>query len=386
MTQDEPKPKKKKMPDPLVDRGETSSVQVVDDTYTFQNTVSHLKLLFIIHGYTDTMGSGAERMVQTIAEFFVSRGHEVTVAVKRPAASEVNGVKIVRCQTKEFNDSVKNYDVVLSHLDLTAYAMDLARDNKRPFIWLCHNTHDYVIVRNRPKYCNVVYNAQWVKREMGYPNEHFVLTPPCDYRKWDDGSYHNDKPYITLVNHNLNKGGGLLIKLAKTMPDRQFLAVEGSYDVQIMDRTVPNIKYVKQQQDMTQVYKDTRVLLMMSEYESWGLVCSEAGASGIPVVSTKTSGTWENMGEAGVYVEDRKDISQWVEAIKSLDDKKVYDKYSEAIKARTREQDPLRQLEQFENWIHGVWQSFDFKHGHNGTTVAAGHGSRVQGVHEPAVQ
>lgn len=37
--------------------------------------------------------------------------------------------------------------------------------------------------------------------------------------------------------------------------------------------------------------KNTRVLCMTSKYEGFGLVCVEAGALGIPVVTTKTSGT-----------------------------------------------------------------------------------------------
>lgn len=365
MNQEETKPKKKKMPDPLVDRGElTQTVQVVDDTYTVQNVVDKMKMLFIIHGYTDTMGSGAERMVQSIAEFFVRQGHEVTVAVKRPIVGEMNGVKIIRCQSKAFDESVKNYDIVFSHLDLTSYAMELAKEFGKPFIWLCHNTHNYVTIRNRPKYAHVVYNAEWVRREMDYPNNGFVLTPPCDYRVWDDGLEHFDKPYITLVNHNLNKGGRILIGLARAMPDRKFLAVAGSYDIQVEDRTVGNIKYIKQQSDMRKVYKDTRLLLMMSEYESWGLVCNEAGASGIPVLSTKTSGTIENMGDAGYYIDDRKDTYEWVEAIKAMDDRKVYDKYSEAMRSRTRQQDPIKQLHQFENWLDGIRKQDHIKYSH----------------------
>ena len=350
------RPKAAKAPALVENEGITETVKVVDDTYTVSQCDTPMNVVFIIHGYADTMGSGAERMVQTMSHYLVDRGHQVTIAVKRPNKDSDGKVKIVKCQTKDFEATVKNYDVVFSHLDLTAYAQDLARDNKKPYFWICHNTHDYVIIRNRTKYANVIYNAEWVRRTMDYPNKHIVLPPPCDYRRWDDGLDHSNAKYITLVYHNLNKGGKVLINLAKAMPDRQFMAVEGSYDVQVMDRTVPNIKYVKQTQDMKSVYKDSRIVIMPSMYESYGLVFNEAAASGIPVLMHPTEGLVENAGDAGIYC-DRGDIDTWVEAIKKLDDKKAYKEASDKVRARTRELDPYKNLEQFESFVHGIWKS-----------------------------
>ena len=348
------KPKRlSKQPKPV-----TETVKVVDDTYTVSQCSEPMNVLFIIHGYADTMGSGAERMVQTMSHYLTDRGHNVTIAVKRPIGDSDGKVKIIRCKTKEFEASVKNYDVVFSHLDLTPYAQDLARDNKKPFFWICHNTHNYVIIRSRTKYANVIYNAEWVRRTMDYPNNNIVLPPPCDYRRWDDGLDHYSAKYITLVNHNLNKGGNVLIRLAKMMPDRQFMAVAGSYDTQVMDRTLPNVKYVKQTQDMKSVYKNSRIVIMPSAYESWGLVFNEAGASGIPVIMHPTDGLKENAGDSGIYC-DRVEEEEWVEAIKKLDDKKYYKEVSDKVRARTRELDPYKYLEQFETFVHGLWKQYN---------------------------
>jgi glycosyltransferase involved in cell wall biosynthesis len=344
-------------PEPVV-VGQT--VNVINDNYVFQNTHKPLKIVFIIHGYADTMGSGAERMVQTISRFLVDRGHEVTVAVKRPKGDSDGKVKIVQCKTKAFEDSVKDYDVVVSHLDLTNYAMELAREHKKPYIWICHNTNKsaYVTISKRPKYAAVVYNAVWVKDTMDFPNNHFILTPPCDYRLWDDGEDHYGAEYITLINHNSNKGGSVLIRIAREMPERKFLAVEGSYDIQVMDRTLPNVKYIKQQQDMKTVYKQTRLLIVPSMYESWGLVYNEAAASGIPAIVHPTEGLKENAGDAAEYA-DRGDVDQWVAAIKKFDDKDFYRSMSNKARQRSRQQDPNMLLEQFETWIHGIWESYN---------------------------
>jgi glycosyltransferase involved in cell wall biosynthesis len=73
--------------------------------------------------------------------------------------------------------------------------------------------------------------------------------------------------------------------------------------------------------------------------------------SGIPVISSGTPGLRENCGDAGIYVE-RDDIDGWVKAIKNLD--KEYKKASEKSKARSRELDPVKELELFEEWLKKV--------------------------------
>jgi glycosyltransferase involved in cell wall biosynthesis len=156
--------------------------------------------------------------------------------------------------------------------------------------------------------------------------------------------------YITLINTNENKGGKIFEKIAQAMPNKRFLGVLGSYDEQ-MRNNLPNLKIVPNTSNILPHYKETRILLMPSEYESWGRTATEAMCSGIPVISSEADGLKENCGSAGIYIKDRNDIKSWVSEINKLDDKKAYEEASRKAKARSREHDPRKALDEFEAWF-----------------------------------
>jgi glycosyltransferase involved in cell wall biosynthesis len=65
------------------------------------------------------------------------------------------------------------------------------------------------------------------------------------------------------------------------------------------------------------VWAQTRVLMVPSVHESYGMAAVEALASGIPVIAHPTPGLREALGDAGTFV-DRADVRAWVAAIKEL--------------------------------------------------------------------
>ena len=113
------------------------------------------------------------------------------------------------------------------------------------------------------------------------------------------------------------------------------------------------MKYVGQNPDIRKILKDTRILLIPSEYESWGQVAIEAASCGIPVIASNATGLKESLGEAGIFCE-RGDTKSWIEAIKSLDDPKEYSKQSKKVLERAIELDPLKQLEEFNKFLEWV--------------------------------
>ena len=117
--------------------------------------------------------------------------------------------------------------------------------------------------------------------------------------------------YVTLVNCNENKGGDLLPKIAAALPEVQFMGVKGGYSEQIIDPNPPkNLIYIENQEDMTKVYQDTKILLMPSKSETWGRVAVEAMASGTPVIVSRSPGLLECVGKAENSC-DRNDLSCW---------------------------------------------------------------------------
>jgi len=152
---------------------------------------------------------------------------------------------------------------------------------------------------------------------------------------------------ITLVNANENKGVNQFIEIAKRMPDRKFLAVRPYYG-NLNPMAVPtNIELIPFDDDIRNVLKRTRILLMPSYYESFGRIAVESMYNGIPVIYSRpisnskypggsTEGVEEWIKPAGISCE-REDINEWVSIITSLDDEATYSERSEIVKQHIRD-------------------------------------------------
>lgn len=148
--------------------------------------------------------------------------------------------------------------------------------------------------------------------------------------------------YITLINANAMKGIGLFIECAVKFPHKKFLGVKPYYNGLPVPTTIPNIKWIDIQDDIRNVLKDTRILLVPSLYESWGRVAFEAMYNGIPVLHTKPlgkdskypprpSGSTEGMCEwiqDSQFMLDYGNLESWFDAIESLDNPDTYKEFS----------------------------------------------------------
>lgn len=313
-----------------------------------------MRVLWVIHLYPPYHNCGAEYMAHNLNKFLISQGHSVRVLLRQaannnpPRIYEHEGMMVFPPTTKP-DPLYMTSDVIFTHLDYTREAILGAKRWGKKCVHFVHNSTPYGSIQEHP-WVSVVYNSQWIKNEINYPNKSFVLLPPCDYR------YYTVKrgDYITLINLDANKGGYVLKKIAEKLPDYKFLAVRGSYssdtDGQITSQP-KNVRVVDNTPDILKIYKKTRVLIMPSLYESWGRTATEAMCSGIPVVVTATKGLVENCDYAGLYVHDREDINQWVRWIKRLDDPAFYKMASEKASQRARELDPIQNMIDFIRWI-----------------------------------
>jgi glycosyltransferase involved in cell wall biosynthesis len=324
-----------------------------------------MKVLFSIHLYPPKHNCGAEYMAHHIAKHLISQGHTVKVLLLQAnhyrieQMYEHEGVMVFPPTEAAITDTLfRDADVVFTHLDYTHWTIQMAKAYGKPVVHLIHNTHKYeaIISADRPQY--IVYNSNWAKSELGYKWDSIVMYPPCDYRIYDTGLDSSKNQFITLINMDQNKGGHILKAIAEAMPDKKFLGVMGSYSEpakvgQITDQP-GNVMVLPNSPDIMKAYRNTRILIMPSKYESWGRTATEAMASGIPVISSGTPGLRENCGEAGIYIEDRDDIKAWVKAIKKLDDPKEYKKCSEKARKRAKELDPMEDLIRLETWLRQI--------------------------------
>lgn len=343
-----------------------------------------MKILFSVHMYPPSHNCGAESYIHAMAKYLIKQGHTCRVLLHNPAkynitrAYDYEGVTVFPLERGK-EEMFRWADAVFTHLDFTKWTMAICRIYKKRCFFIAHNTDTYYQFINEERYSQtrVIYNTHAAKAILNYNKPGMVLHPPVDANKIDPSHepakmMHFDSkslinadlkaavavkegpPYITLISLNKNKGGEIFYKIAEAMPHKWFLGVKGAYDVQIL-KDLPNVVIAENTPDILPLYKKTRILLMPSHYESYGLTCTEAMCNGIPVICTPTFGLKENAGSAGVYVPDREDIDAWVKEISKLDAKKAYIRQSELVRKRAfdilqSEAVEYAELEKFIQW------------------------------------
>lgn len=314
----------------------------------------------------------------------MSKGHQCRIILHSdnniPTPYIYEGIEVFGSKTGQLVDTYRWADVVITHLDFTQFTIVMTAAAKRPLVHFVHNDIPYESIKHNFGGVSAVYNSKWIADKIGYTIPGYVLHPPCNAI---DYSVNSTGDYITLVSLNERKGGFLFYQIAKAMPDKKFLGVIGSYDnpgplkmVQMdiinLCLQLPNFTLIPNTPDIISTYKKTRLLLMPSDYESWGRTATEAMCSGIPVICTPTPGLLENCKDAGYYVgkvidkpepgEAQVDlgiVNDWVKAIRLFDDKETYKKYALLCKARAAELDPEKELEGLEQFLCNAQQSYN---------------------------
>lgn len=306
-----------------------------------------MKILLSPGIYLPHQRAGSEICLHRICKYLISKGHEIKAVTRYPQDYHYEGIDVY-AQVKDYKVCHNNLwdwaDLVFCQLSGTYYAMNKQKLKAKKIINFTHNNASYPQVDIR-KNVFTVYNTEQIKKELNYKQETFVLHPPVDYREYKDVDRSNAE-YITLINHNENKGGRILIEIAKRLPKHKFLAVQGGYYSQITDPKLKNIKYVGITDDIKKYLAMTKLLIAPSEYDSYGMAQIEAMCCNIPVIASNIPGFKESMADQAVFVE-RNNIDAWVDAIVNSEelfkDKKPIE--------RAKELDPVKDLAKFEKWL-----------------------------------
>lgn len=317
-----------------------------------------MKITALIHLFPPEHCAGSETTLHAALRALTKRGHEVRVicANSKTAPYVIDGISVVRPPRRGLQSWLEYYvdgsDLLVTHLDLTNQAMMLAMATRIPLVHFVHNDAQMMCWRvdARVPYKNAltVYNSHWLAAK---PSSYNGLTMPVE---WTGPSvvvhpvvekecYQCERgTKITLVNPTPGKGVETFKALATLLPGYQFLAVEGGYGEQmILAPDAPrrggaqpasgNIEWMAHTPDIRHVFRETRVLLMPSDYESFGRVGVEAACCGIPTIAHPTLGLQEAFGDAGIFI-DRNDIAGWFnELTRLLIDADYYHQRSQAV-------------------------------------------------------
>lgn len=279
----------------------------------------------------------------------MQRGHEVNAFAwqRRERQYVVDGVTVDTGLRGNSYSKVlaADADVIVSHCGDGGDGARLAATVGKPSVRMAHGGGPHHAMGADL----VVYNSESLREASDWDGPSIVVHPhvdPVDYATTPGDA-------ITLVNLSAVKGGDLFDRVTRSLPGRQFLGVRGGYGAQIIPRH-RNVDVIAPMQNMRDdVYARTRILMMPSMYETWGMVGVEAMASGIPVIAHPTPGLRESLGDAGIFV-DRNDVYGWIDAIARLDDPNEYKAASERSLKRSAELAGLDHRDRFADAVEAL--------------------------------
>ena len=337
------------------------NMKIISDNYDpSKYKVNENEITWIIHMYPPQHNAGAEWMAHSMNIYLVEHGWKVNVIL--PSTYKLRKFQGVNCYTynnrKECEEVIGRSKLLISHLDFEQQTVDIGYIVKKPVICVMHNwaRHSHLKKYKQMKNSENIYlihNSLWIKNLYNYIGFNSIIVyPPVSYEDYQ--ILDRERKYVTLINLNENKGGNVLIQIAKMMPDIKFMGVGGDYDTQIKDTNLENITYVNNTPEIKEIYKQTDILLVPSRQESWGRVAVEAISSGIPVIANPTPGLREALDYCGIFV-PRSDINEWVNMINKLKtDTTYYTKVSQLSLKRSRELEPEPQLRMMEKWLQNI--------------------------------
>lgn len=305
------------------------------------------RVLAVSHFYYTDNRAGGERYLHEILKELVRRGYEVdAVAVDNHTPNEVyEGVNVYK--GPKYADMLSNkYDLVITQFEQANRILPQAKELGIPSVYIVHNDFPTTTKKTLDNHVPdlTVYNTHWIRNKMQYQHNSIVVQPPV-YAE-EHATKRGDK--ITFINLIPIKGVNVFYNMARSLPRLEFLGVKGGYQksTQVIMR-MNNIELIENTMDMKKdVWGRTKILLMPSQYDSYGMVAVEALASGIPVIARRQPGLEEALGKAGIFPRDNSILS-WKNEIMKLQHPVYYEAASKRALERSAELDPRPQLEAF---------------------------------------
>jgi len=158
--------------------------------------------------------------------------------------------------------------------------------------------------------------------------------------------------FITLVRPKIWKGVDIFLKIADSMPDKNFLAVGDTDRLKELKKS-KNVKYIPWTEDMKKIYSMTKILLAPAiMHDSAPRIIFEAMSNGIPCIVSNMGGQPECVDDAGIVIKNTFDINAWVNVINRLEtDKKFYKKLSRKSKTQVKKFEYKKQVKKFKKLL-----------------------------------
>lgn len=292
-----------------------------------------VRVLVVVHGWFPGLAAGSERMMQHLLSALPPDEFDIHVLSFGVQDYPIyvhemvyEGLPVTIGFEADFEP-----DIILTHHGIAARVVPtMYAQYPGAFVVAVYHNERYDIPDIQRLGADLnIYNTRWVKQKLR--GNGIIVHPPVEperHRVDQTGSA------TTLVNLQENKGIDTFRKLTEVLPDFPFLGVVGTHGLQALSDWSDNVEIFPTTQDMRDVWRKTRVILMPSEYESYGMVAAEACVNGIPVIAHPTPGLVECLGWAGIFVQ-RDDVEGYARVLNQLyTDPEFYRVASESSRVR----------------------------------------------------
>jgi hypothetical protein len=325
-----------------------------------------MTVVALSHGYPPLWNMGGE--VSLHRSMTAIKGKRV-VLTNTESEYYIDGIQVTQINTPDVLNIKANPVPIANQLqDLNARVVIGQNELSLPGVLAANSIGavSIVNVHTPPKYGKLirqavvsadyaVYNTETSAKQWGEPRA-LVLHPPISDLP-SNTSTRGDA--YTCLSSLRNKGVQVVLSLAEMHPDKRFIIVRspaepthGIPDLEEQAARLPNVELHPRvdPKDVHKYLKQTRVLLVPSMYETYGMSAIEAAGYGIPTVHVDTPHVREGIGDAAVLV-PALDVERTASGIELIE--KNYNKYSLGARARAEfiSKRQSQELEKFSEFI-----------------------------------
>ena len=324
-------------------------------------------IVWLMHSYVPNVRAGAEITAHALNVQLVRSGWRVVVVLPDFQMADIDGVECIRYDPADpfVQETFKAADVICCQNYEAQKAIRELESYGKPIVFFMHIDKEKsdVLMQRFAVPVAVVYNSMTQKDQNPTVHESTVVRPYIPYDAF--APRERDLPLgpVTLLNVNENKGGKVLVELARRMRDVPFVGVRGAYSTQVAEES-PNLTYKPLAEDPRPYYEAAGIYIMPSKSESWGRAALEAMSVGVPVIASTAHGIREaTAGACAAYCRPD-DVGCYEETIRRLrSDQEFYRDAVRRGKERVRRLAGEDDFAAFESWLKGMlvkWQSDQF--------------------------
>jgi hypothetical protein len=320
----------------------------------------------VSHGYPPLWNMGGEvSLHRTLA----SLKEEVVVLTSTEKDYTFEGVKVKQVNTPNvLNINAKPQPIAEQLKELNARVVIGQSELSLPAVLAAQavGAISMVNVHAPPKYGRgireaviradyAIYNTEVAAKQWGEPKA-IVLHPPITALPKE---IKNKGDAYTVLSSLLNKGVEVVLALAKMYPDKRFIIVRspaepthGLADLEERAALLPNVELHPRvpPEEVYKYFEQTRILLVPSRYETYGMSAIEAAGYGIPSIHVDTPHVREGIGDAAILIKPLS-IEEAAKAIDTIESD--YEAYSTKAreKAEWLQARQVQELERFAEFV-----------------------------------